>query len=120
MTRGLEYKYIEGYSCYQLHKPALELVKEPRAYHENTPLHNAAYGGHSDIVKYFMDSYEVEDKEPLDAEKFTPLHYAASAGKLIFSFHRILFYIYYTYIYFDFMEFLLNRTCGCCENFDGV
>ena len=55
MTRGLEYKYIEGYSCYQLHKPALELVKEPRAYHENTPLHNAAYGGHSDIVKYFMD-----------------------------------------------------------------
>ena len=100
MTRGLEYKYIEGYSCYQLHKPALELVKEPRAYHENTPLHNAAYGGHSDIVKYFMDSYEVEDKEPLDAEKFTPLHYAASAGKLIFSFHRILFYIYYsTYIF---------------------
>ena len=98
MTRGLEYKYIEGYSCYQLHKPALELVKEPRAYHENTPLHNAAYGGHSDIVKYFMDSYEVEDKEPLDAEKFTPLHYAASAGNSILQ------------NTFDFMEFLFIFT----------
>ena len=76
------YKYL-GYSCYQVHEPKKEIEKEPRAYHENTPLHNAAYGGHSDVVKYFMDSNQVEDKEPLDEEKFTPLHYAASAGKLI-------------------------------------
>ena len=78
-TGGLDYWNI-GYSCYQLHKPAKKIEKEPRAFHENTPLHNAAYGGHADVVKYFMDSNQVEDKEPLDAEKFTPLHYAASAG----------------------------------------
>ena len=50
---------------------------------ETTPLHLAAKKGHLEICRLIMEHDDVEepdDKNPVNLEGYTPLHYAVQGG----------------------------------------